>query len=105
MKQPIGVGGIAGGDKFLVNGIFFKVKKEKISSKKRKRSVKSVSIFFLMIFFLSFFKKTQFAKDVKLGERWLYGGDVKADQNSAKAAGHELVKKRKEEEKKRKMGV
>jgi hypothetical protein len=25
-----------------------------------------------------------------LGERWLYGGDVKADQNSAKAAGHEL---------------
>ena len=32
----------------------------------------------------------QFAKDVKLGERWLYGGDVKADQNSAKAAGHEL---------------
>lgn len=48
----------------------------------------------LIIFLVFSLSNEQFAKDVKLGERWLYGGDVKADQNSAKAAGHELVTKK-----------
>lgn len=106
--QPVGVGGIAGGDKYVVSGIFFKVRNLINNTKHEKRDVFWNGDFrffcfhfvdhFSLFFHFEMKNKQQFAKDVKLGERWLYGGDVKSDQNSAKAAGHELVnpmKKRK----------
>jgi hypothetical protein len=71
------VGGIAGGDKYVVDGILFKV-----------LSLNKIQIFHSIHHFalLQYCKDTQFESG-----KWLYGGDHESDEKAAKAAAHELV--------------
>ena len=73
--KPLSIGGIAGGEKFIVNGILFKVKIQSFMNQ----------IQFDNLHF-------QFAKDTQFDNgKWLYGGDSESEENASKGAGHELV--------------
>ena len=71
------MGGIAGGDKYIVDGILFKVFQRERED---------------FFFFNTHWVFLQYCRDTQFGNgKWLYGGDHESDEKASKAAAHELV--------------